>query len=139
MRLRKLESEKRNWLAVRAFEINPVDASEYHLDGNPFTSLIVGAKTSIDIPAEATHCHLLLGRLGVERIPVYRLYDTQDQLVGEGRITSSELHIDTDGRVARIEISGVDRIFETIFTRELSSAKESGVMQKLYIKPANMR
>ena len=37
IRLRKLESQKRNWLAIRSFEINPVEKSQFGWDGNPFT------------------------------------------------------------------------------------------------------
>ncbi|MBQ3044077.1 MAG: beta-N-acetylglucosaminidase domain-containing protein [Alistipes sp.] len=119
VRLRKLESSKTNWLAVRSFEINPVPTSEYHIDGNPFTSLPVGVGATIDVPAEATHCHLLLGKLMVELAPYYRLLDEAGNVVGEGLITSSDWLLTTDGKVARIEISGVECIYEAIFKREV--------------------
>lgn len=134
VRLRKLESAKTNWLAIRSFEINPADASERHIDGNPFTSIPVNLGATVDIPADATHCRLLMGKLDVELMPCYRLLDAEGNVIADGLITSSELYLATDGKVARIYLSGVDRLYEAIFTREISGPNEVMTTQHIRIR-----
>ena len=84
--IRKLESKKRNWLAIRSFEINPVAESEYGWDANPFT--VVDAREAVvtAVAEGAATAQLLLGKLSegayVElldsnRAPIQRLDITQ--------------------------------------------------------------
>ena len=61
--IRKLESKKRNWLAIRSFEINPVAESEYGWDANPFTSVAASEAVVKALPEGATTVQLLLGKL----------------------------------------------------------------------------
>ena len=61
--IRKLKSKKRNWLAIRSFEINPVAESEYGWDANPFTSVAASEAVVKALPEGATTVQLLLGKL----------------------------------------------------------------------------
>ena len=112
--IRKLESEKRNWLAIRAFEINPVTPEEYGADNNPYTALAIEGSTRIALDEATTSCTLLLGLRAADAR--YTLLTEEGDVVREGDITTSLLHLDTAG-VAYIDIYGVDRLFETVINK----------------------
>ena len=112
--IRKLESEKRNWLAIRAFEINPVTPEEYGADNNPYTALAIEGSTRIALDEATTSCTLLLGLRAADAR--YTLLTAEGDVVREGDITTSLLHLDTAG-VAYIDIYGVDRLFETVINK----------------------
>ena len=112
--IRKLESEKRNWLAIRAFEINPVTPEEYGADNNPYTALAIEGSTRIALDEATTSCTLLLGLRAADAR--YTLLTAEGDVVKEGDITTSLLHLDTAG-VAYIDIYGVDRLFETVINK----------------------
>ena len=121
--IRKLESEKRNWLAIREFAINPVSVSEYGWDCNPFTSLKVEGSIDIEIPSACyskngeTHLELMLGELDgkVE----YRIYNDFAEY-SSGEITSSRTSIDLPATSIhsgkwRIELKGDFDLYELFY------------------------
>lgn len=108
--LRKLESEKRNWLAIREFAINPRSKSEYHIDSNPFTKLASDGITVVAL-GNVARCTLLLG--GVSKGLSYRLIAADGSVVADKAIESSFVDIATEGAVS-IEISGKCDIFEVV-------------------------
>lgn len=113
--IRKLESEKRNWLAIRAFEINPVEESEYGTDGNPFTILDVCGVAFFPV-AEAKangRCVALLGQ--PKKDALYLLLDAKGNILAEEHITSPYLEIPDMKGAAQLEILGVDEIYEVIY------------------------
>ena len=61
--IRKLESQKRNWLAIRSFEINPVEECDYGWDANPFTFFKSEAPLWVAVPKGKTEATLLLGEV----------------------------------------------------------------------------
>ena len=61
--IRKLESQKRNWLAIRSFEINPVEECDYGWDANPFTFFKSEAPLWVAVPEGKTEATLLLGEV----------------------------------------------------------------------------
>ena len=61
--IRKLESKKRNWLAIRSFEINPVSESEYGWDANPFTVVKADEPVVAAVPEGVASAQLLLGKI----------------------------------------------------------------------------
>ncbi len=61
--IRKLESAKRNWLAIRSFEINPVAESEYGWDANPFTFYSSDEPMKMAVAKGKTSAMLLLGEV----------------------------------------------------------------------------
>ncbi len=121
--IRKLESTKRNWLAIREFAINPVTVSEYGWDCNPFTSLKVEGSIDIEIPSACyskngeTHVELMLGELD-GRVE-YRIYsDSADYSSGE--ITSSRTSIALPATSIcsgkwRIELKGDFNLYELFY------------------------
>lgn len=107
--IRKLESKKRNWLAVREFAINPVDKSEYHIDSNPFTKIAINGVQSVALDGVA-RCILLMGNVADAS---YRLIAADGSVVGEGAISSSYVELETNGAAA-IEICGNCEIIEVV-------------------------
>lgn len=114
--IRKLESQKRNWLAIREFAINPVTKQEYGIDGNPFTALDVekGGKALFEVKDGATRATLLLGSLDDASKMSCRLLADDGSVVGVVKITSPVLEVDCSG-VRRVEVTGVSKVFEAIF------------------------
>lgn len=113
--IRKLESEKRNWLAVRAFEINPVAASEYGTDGNPFTMLAVEDKAQFAVTKEQSkgRCVALLGAPAADA--KYRILNKRGKVLRECAVASPYVEIPSLKGAATLEFEGVDRIFEVIY------------------------
>ncbi len=119
--IRKLESTKRNWLAIREFAINPVTESEYGWDCNPFTSLKVESSIDVEIPSACntglTSLELMLGELD-GRVE-YRIYnDFADYSSGE--ITSSRTSIALPATSIcsgkwRIELKGDFDLYELFY------------------------
>ena len=114
VRMRKLESSKTNWLAVRSWEINPVDQSLYHIDGNPYTALSATSTVDIKLPQTASRCVLLMGKVDCRQHPVCRLLLPDGSLLKSYDITTSMLEIDTAG-ASTLQIEGIGTIYEVIF------------------------
>ena len=130
--IRKLESQKRNWLAIREFAINPVTKEEYGVDGNPFTALIVGEQNvaSFEVKEGATRATLLLGSLtdpenrNLKRVagknqftvvkPHCRVIAADGSVISEVEVDSSAVNVDCAG-AARIEVDCIHKVFECIF------------------------
>ena len=110
--IRKLESKKRNWLAIRAFEINPVEESEYGWDGNPYTFYRSDEPVYIDVPAVAKECHLLLGEL--EKPTCLCLYNKRGKHIGCMDVTSSNFSFKLPKKTAKIKLCNAE-IFEALF------------------------
>ncbi|MBR2867319.1 MAG: beta-N-acetylglucosaminidase domain-containing protein [Alistipes sp.] len=113
--IRKLESQKRNWLAIRAFEINPVEESEYGADGNPFTVLTTGGMAEFAIPetSRSGRCVALMGIPGEDAR--YKLMAEDGSVVCEGAITNPYAEVTNLMGAATIVFEGVDNIFEVLF------------------------
>ena len=114
--IRKLESAKRNWLAIRSFEINPVAEADFGWDANPFTFVKVEGSVVVELPF-ADSCELMLGELDgkVE----YRIYDNLAE-VQRGVIESSRATIvlpqsDVIAGKRRIELIGNFDLYELFF------------------------
>ncbi len=114
--IRKLESKKRNWLAIRSFEINPVAESDFGWDANPFTMIKVEGSVVKELPY-AESCELMFGKLDgkVE----YRIYDDLAE-VQRGVIESSRATIvlpqsDIIAGKRRIELIGNFDLYELFF------------------------
>lgn len=119
--IRKLESEKRNWLAIREFAINPVTEKQYGWDGNPFTSLKVKGGITIDISSGLYNANskleLLLGALDSK--VEYRIYNDFAEY-SRGEITSSHTAIDLPQTSIksgqwRIELNGKFDLYEFFY------------------------
>lgn len=113
--IRKLESEKRNWLAIRAFEINPVEEAEYGADGNPFTVLQTEGTARFAVPESVREgrCVALIGR--PREGACYKLLAEDGSVVGEGAIATPYVEVADIKDAATIVFEGVDNIFEIIY------------------------
>lgn len=111
--IRKLESEKRNWLAIRSFEINPVEESEYGVDGNPFTAL-EGAEVATFAVAEDARGGRLVALLDGIEGATFRALAADGSVVAEGNIENPYLTINNLTDVANVELVGVKRVFEIL-------------------------
>ena len=113
--LRKLPSSKRNWLAIRAFEINPVTPDRFAEDGNPFTKIDVEGDVRFDIAAGTTLCQLLIGDYTADAR--YRVLNAEGEAIAEQAITSAYQHIALDAQAAAIELSGVESLYEIALSK----------------------
>ena len=115
--IRKLESEKRNWLAIRSFEINPVAESDFGWDANPFTSYRVEGSVVRELQM-ADSLELMLGE--IDGRVEYRIFDDSTEY-SRGVITSARTTIalpqsDVIAGKRHIEIIGDCVIYEMFYT-----------------------
>lgn len=113
VRMRKLPSRKTNWLAIRSFEINPVEKSLYHIDQNPYTALSATSTVYVELPHETSRCVLLMGDIDPAQNPTCSLYKRDGKLLRKIDIHSSLLEIDIT-HATTLHIDGVDTIYEII-------------------------
>jgi hyaluronoglucosaminidase len=113
VRMRKLPSPKTNWLAVRSFEINPVEKSLYHIDRNPYTALTTTSAVDVELPIGTTRCVVMLGVINPATNPTCRLYNSDGALLQTVDVHSSLLELDT-AEATILRIDGVDTIYEII-------------------------
>jgi hyaluronoglucosaminidase len=109
--IRKLESKKRNWLAIREFAINPVEVCDFGWDCNPFTSYSSAKGLNIAVAESATMLRLLLGVVPAEGVG-YKVLRGED-VIAEGSITTSEQVIALDGATA-VVVEGDVTLYEAI-------------------------
>lgn len=129
--IRKLESQKRNWLAIREFAINPVTKEQYGEDGNPFTALEVeGTTATFAVKEGATHATILVGSLsdpenktlkrnGSEATfsvvkPRCKVLAEDGTVLSDVELSSSVVEVECSG-AATIVVESMHKIFECIF------------------------
>ena len=127
VRLRKLPSEKTNWLAVRSFKVNPVSVSSLGLDvrsgqgeaairafdEQPLTSFHLAGTLSFSVPKHAWRYVLLL-KLPENQTVKVRQHDKKGRVVAEAAVNSSFCQFDVVKKAARLSIEGNAEIFEII-------------------------
>lgn len=127
VRLRKLPSEKTNWLAVRSFKVNPVSVSSLGLDvrsgqgeaairafdEQPLTSFHLAGTLSFSVPKHARRYVLLL-KLPENQTVKVRQHDKKGRVVAEAAVNSSFCQFDVVKKAARLSIEGNAEIYEII-------------------------
>lgn len=127
VRLRKLPSEKTNWLAVRSFKVNPVGVSSLGLDvrsgqgetairafdEQPLTSFHLAGSLSFSVPKHARRYVLLL-KLPENQTVKVRQHDKKGRVVAEAAVNSSFCQFDVMKKAARLSIDGNAEIYEII-------------------------
>ncbi len=127
VRLRKLPSEKTNWLAVRSFKVNPVSVSSLGLDvrsgqgeaairafdEQPLTSFHLAGTLSFSVPKHARRYVLLL-KLPENQTVKVRQHDKKGRVVAEVAVNSSFCQFDVVKKAARLSIEGNAEIYEII-------------------------
>jgi hyaluronoglucosaminidase len=106
-----LESKKRNWLAIRSFEVNPVEASDFGWDGNPFTSVKIAGALSFEMPEGGKTAYMMLGKLPKEGV-VCRLLDKSGEEIGKHKVKSSLHAVELTDKVHAIELRGAVELIE---------------------------
>ena len=111
--IRKLESQKRNWLAVRSFDINPVTKEQYGEDCNPFTALRPEGGVHIDLD-NVTRLVVLME--GIDANSVIRLFDANGKELECRTLASAYLCLEDAASMGAksATIEGVGQIFEII-------------------------
>lgn len=127
VRLRKLPSEKTNWLAVRSFKVNPVGVSSLGLDvrsgqgetairafdEQPLTSFHLSGTLSLCIPKHARR-YILLLKLPENQTVKVRQHDKKGRVVAQTAVNSSFYQFDVAKKAARLSIEGNAEIYEII-------------------------
>ncbi|NDV67194.1 beta-N-acetylglucosaminidase [Bacteroides sp. 224] len=131
VRLRKLQSAKTNWMAVRRFDINPVrreklgfnleanDESLQAFDYNPITSFMNSGIMSFGVAPNVAGYTLLLklptSSQATTAVPVkFRQFDAKGKLLSEVAIDSHFFKAQLVAGASRIEIEGKVEIFEIL-------------------------
>lgn len=128
VRLKRLESSKTNWAAVRSFEVNPlrtdnlgfrIDAADsllgkalFAFDGNPGTSYINSGKLAFGVPANTAGYTLLL-KLG-STAPQLRQLDAKGTVISETAVDAPFFRVKVAKGAAKIELAGDVEIFEIL-------------------------
>ena len=111
--IRKLESKKRNWLAIRSIDINPVEKCDYGWDANPFTAYSSTESLDIAVKEGTTSLRLLLGALPVDGV-IYEVLDANGNTLATGTIRNSEQCIDLQESCTTLRLNGAVTLYEAI-------------------------
>ena len=111
--IRKLESKKRNWLAIRSFDINPVEKCDYGWDANPFTAFSTTESLDIAVAKGATSLRLLLGTLPAEGI-AYELLDGNKNTLATSTILTPEQCIEIVEGSTTLRLKGTVMLYEVV-------------------------
>jgi hyaluronoglucosaminidase len=111
--IRKLESKKRNWLAIRSFDINPVEKCDYGWDANPFTAFSATESLDIAVANGATSLRLLLGTLPAEGV-AYELLDSNNNILSIGTILAPEQSINLADGCTTVRLKGTVTLYEVV-------------------------
>lgn len=129
VRIKKLPSSKKNWAAVRSFEVNPIrmdklnfrveannlEKALYAFDKNLATSFTSNGIFSFGIPEKASECTILM-KFNASGSPVkLRQLSAKGNLISETVIATPFAQVNLTKDIAKIEIEGEVEIFETIF------------------------
>ena len=111
--IRKLESKKRNWLAIRSFDINPVTKEQYAEDCNPFTALRSEGSVHIDLE-EISRLVVLME--GINENSYLSLFNANGEEIARQALSSAYLCLEDVASTGAVSatIEGVEQIFEII-------------------------
>lgn len=128
VRLKRLESSKTNWAAVRSFDVNPlradnlgfrIDAADsllgkalFAFDGNPGTSYNNSGTLAFGIPAN-TKGYTLLLKPG-SATPKLRQLDAKGTVISETVIDAPFFKVKVAKSAAKIELAGDVEVFEIL-------------------------
>ena len=127
IRIKKLKSDKRNWAAVRTFEVNPttperlsfpveagnLQAAMYGFDENPCTSFTNDGVLSFGVEKDVKGYTLLL-KLAPGKSLVCRQLNAKGKVLATTLIDQSFCKIELVKKAAKIQLDGSAEIFEII-------------------------
>lgn len=127
VRLKRLESSKTNWAAIRSFEVDPIRADNlgFHIeaenpgkalfafDGNPGTYYANSGTLAFSIP-EGTKGYTLLLKPGATDRPKLRQLDAKGAVISETVIDAPFFPVNLNKGAAGIVLEGDAELFEII-------------------------
>lgn len=125
--MRKLESEKKSWCAVREFMVNPVTPQSlsfsveadnmakamFAFDQNATTSYTSTGRLAFGITPGATSYTLLLGNLNGADVK-FNQYNKKGKLVKSTPVTDAFFTETLEKKVTKVELEGPAEVFEVI-------------------------
>lgn len=111
VRLRKLQSDKTNWIAVRSFDVNP--AANYAFDENPCTSLASDGTLAFDVE-KGVKGYILLQKVKSGEKVAFNQYNSKGKLISSTPVEGSFAKVQLEKKVVKAEIVGNVEIFEII-------------------------
>lgn len=127
VRIRKAVSEKKSWIAVREFMVNPttpeslnfkvesadLDAAMFGFDKNPVTSFRNSGKTSFTV-VPGTKAYTMLLNVESGNAVKFNQYDKKGKLLASTDINNSFFNVNLNNKAAKAEIEGNVEVFEVI-------------------------
>ncbi|MCR5077238.1 MAG: beta-N-acetylglucosaminidase domain-containing protein [Prevotella sp.] len=127
VRLRRLDSERNNWVSVRSFKVNPVsaeslgfavestqrDAALQAFDRQPATSFMNTGTLSFGVPKGVTAYTLLLSVPEGSSVRL-RQYGKRGKLKAEETVSADLWRTSVAKGVTRVELDGAAEVFEVI-------------------------
>lgn len=127
VRMRKLESEKKNWCAVREFEVNPttpeslpfkveasnLNAAMFGFDKNPCTSFQSSGKLVFGVEKGTKTYNLLLNMKQGESVN-FNQYDKKGKLISSTPVDNDFFKAIVSQKTVKAEITGNVEVFEVI-------------------------
>ena len=111
VRLRKLQSDKTNWIAVRSFDVNP--AANYAFDENPCTSFASDGTLAFDVEKGVKE-YILLQKVKSGEKVAFNQYNSKGKLISSTPVEGSFAKVQLEKKVVKAEIVGNVEIFEII-------------------------
>ena len=111
VRLRKLQSDKTNWIAVRSFDVNP--AASYAFDENPCTSFASDGTLAFDVEKGVKE-YILLQKVKSGEKVAFNQYNSKGKLISSTPVEGSFAKVQLEKKVVKAEIVGNVEIFEII-------------------------
>ena len=127
VRIRKLQSEKKSWCAVREFEVNPTTpetlpfnvtaqdekAAMFAFDSNPCTSFNNNGKLTFGIE-NGTKSYTLLLNMKPQTEIKFNQYNKKGKLISSTPIDQNLFSINVEAKAVKVEIEGNVEVFEVI-------------------------
>lgn len=127
VRMRKLESEKKSWCAVREFEVNPttpeslsfkveandMKAAMFGFDKNPCTSFKSCGKLVFGTEKD-TKSYALLLDLKQSKDVKFNQYDKKGKLISSATISNDMSYVQAMPKAVKAELAGDVEVFEII-------------------------
>lgn len=132
VRLKRLDSKKTNYAAVRSFEVNPVKAETlgfgfnsetpeealYAFDRNPETVYANKGTFAFEVPQGITGYTFLMDQSGEAAGITVTQLDAKGKVVAELAVKSSYFDLKLDKKTVKVQIAGAVKIFELIPQRQ---------------------
>ena len=127
VRIRKAASEKKSWIAVREFMVNPttpeslnfkvesadLDAAMFGFDKNPVTSFRNSGKTSFSV-VPGTKAYTMLLNVEQNGAVKFNQYNKKGKLLASTDINNSFFNVELNKKAVKAEIEGNVEVFEVI-------------------------